>query len=168
MRGILGAVIVLSFGLPASASAGTREEEAAALRDEIVLAAPSCTKSLSDCAGQEGCRSALEALTDYELGLSDPSTQKDAVAAWRRFVVAKNSNAACMRALLNKDLYCRTVNLVKKFDPHQNCPSSGGTHGSCWVNQNDAEWKGEEIDSLRDRLIDSDRLDWTQGCKIAP
>jgi hypothetical protein len=73
-----------------------------------------------------------------------------------------------MRGLLKKDLYCRAVNLVKKFDPHMNCPSSGRSNGSCWVNGEATEFKAEPIDTLADRLVgNDDRLDWTQGCKFA-
>ena len=72
-----------------------------------------------------------------------------------------------MRELLNKDLYCRTVNLVKKFDPHLNCPSSGGTNGTCWVNASNGEWKQEPIDTPSDWFTGKHlRIDWTQGCKF--
>lgn len=160
-------IVCLSFGLAPGAKADAREDEAKTLRDEIVLTAPSCAKRVDGCLGEDACKAALEAIADYQLSLNDPSTQKDAVAGWRRFVVAKTSNASCMRGLLKKDLYCRAVNLVKKFDPHLNCPSSGGTNGSCWVNRDDAEWKAEPIDVPGDKLVGGDRLDWTQGCKIA-
>lgn len=168
MRIVTGAmtVVCLSFNFAAGVHADAREDEAKALRDEIVLTAPSCGKRVDGCS-EDGCKSAVEAIADYQLGLSDPVTQKDAVAGWRRFVVARNSNAGCMRALLKKDLYCRSVTLVKKFDPHVNCPASGGTNGSCWVNRDDAEWKEEPIDTPSDKLVGGDRLDWTQGCMFA-
>jgi hypothetical protein len=162
----LAAIVCLLFGSATGASADTREDEAKALRDEIVLSAVSCVKRIEGCFSKDLCQQALAAIADYQLGLNDPSTQRDAVGGWRRFVVANVSDAGCMRGLLKKDLYCRAVNLVKKFDPHMNCPSAGGTNGSCWVNGDDGEWKAEPIDVPADKLVGGDRLDWTQGCKF--
>lgn len=151
----------------AAANADAREDEAKALRDEIVLSAPTCARGVAGCLGEDACKQAVEAIADYQFGLNDPSTHKDAVGGWRRFVVAKASNADCMRGLLKKDLYCRAVNLVKKFDPHLNCPSSGRPTGTCWVNNEDDSFNPVPIDAPGDKWVgNDDRLDWTQGCKF--
>lgn len=163
MRRTVGllAIMCLSLGLIARTTAEPREDEATALRGEIVLSALTCKKRVENCGNEDFCKGVLEAVNDFQLGLSDPATQKDAVGKWRRFVVSNLSNARCMRRLLRKDMYCRAVNLVKAFDPHLNCPATGGTNGTCWVNRDDGEWKAEPID------IPADEQDWTQGCKLA-
>ena len=170
MRTLVGVATIfcLSLGSIAGARADAREDEAKALRDEIVLSAPSCVKRVDGCLGEDACKGALAAIADYQFGLNDPSAQKDAVGGWRRFIIAKASNADCMRGLLKKELYCRAVNLVKKFDPHLNCPSSGRSNGSCWVNGEDAAFNPVPIDTPGDKWVgNDDRLDWTQGCKFA-
>jgi hypothetical protein len=171
MRTPIGlAVICVAFFGSVEAKADTRRDEAKALRDEIALSGVSCkVRPYASCFNDIACNTTLDALTDYQLGLNDPATQGDAVGQWRRFVGAKLSNAECMRGLLRKDLYCRAVNLVKKFDPHLHCPASGKSNGSCWVNEEDDVFRPVPVppDALVEKLAGKERpYDWTQGCKF--
>lgn len=61
--------------------------------------------------------------------------------------------------MLGKEMYCKTVNLVAKFDPHRNCPEPGRENATCWVNRSfDREWYS----------MPNEEDEWTQRCPIEP
>lgn len=149
----------LLFGMAGSAHADAREDQAKEVRDEIALRKIECHSvyfGANTCGKGNVCEETLEAIRDYQVDLNEPDRQKSAVQKWWRFVSGEQVNASCMRVLLSTDTYCKAVNLVKAFDPHTNCPASGGTTGTCWINQDVSEWRS-----------DRDDRDWIQGCQFA-
>ncbi|MCE9523614.1 MAG: hypothetical protein K8S25_14435 [Alphaproteobacteria bacterium] len=135
--------VLMSF---ATALADPREDKANELRDEILRRPLSCdaenySRFSSDyCFSREVCKETVAEISEYQDRLSYPESQRKAVGDWRRYVMAYPANKNCMKAVLGPSNYCKAVNLVKAFDPHLNCPSGGGTNGSCWVNQEQEEW----------------------------
>ena len=137
-----------------------KEDLAKEVKDEIAVRHMTCLRDYGEevagaCGDNDDTVNAtLAAVSDFQVDLSNSSTQKRAVYRWWRFVSAVGWNASCMSKVLSAGTYCKAAKLVKAFDPQTRCPSSGGTNATCWINR-DWEYdrlllKGEHGDSIQD------------------
>jgi hypothetical protein len=139
----------------------TKEDQANEIRSEVAVRHLTCLRDYGvpgACGGDDnGCNETLTQLRDFQVDLADPTARKRAVYRWWRYVNG-SFKASCMRALMSTSTYCKTVRLVKAYDPHTNCPSGGGTSATCWVN---ADYETSPL------LQEEDKTDWIQNCPLS-
>lgn len=138
-----------------------KEDLAKEVKDEIAVRHMTCLRDygVAGACGEDDntCNATLAAVSDFQVDLSDPSTQKRAVYRWWRFVSAAGWNASCMKKVLSGGTYCKAAKLVKAFDPQTRCPSGGGTNATCWINRN---WE------LSPLLLKGEHGDWIEDCQL--
>lgn len=156
-----GLFMSVPSAITAEPAADPRDELAQEIKSEIVTQRYECFEpsymSRQPCGTNTVCHPTVDAITDFQLGLGDPETQKSAVYKWWRFVSGSLAKSSCMQELLSGGTYCKAVNLVNKFDPHTKCPTEGGTSATCWVNR---EWERSPL------LLGAEEGDWLQKCEL--
>jgi len=156
-----GLFLSLSSATAAEPAADPRDELAQDTKAEILSRRFECFEPSymrrQPCGTNTLCWATMDAITDFQLALGDPETQKSGVYKWWRFVSNDVSRASCMREMLSGGTYCKAVNLVNKFDPHTKCPSDGGTNATCWVNPE------KEQSPL---LFGNEEGDWLKNCEL--
>lgn len=156
---VVAGLAAASAGL---ARADAREDQAKEVRDEIATQRmDSCSVGYgvrAPCGSKDVCAKVKEVITSFQTDMDSPETQKGAVYRMFRFLSRDTSEAACVRELVSTNTYCKIVALVQAFDPHQNCPSEGGTNATCWFNR---AWETSPL------LLKGEEIDWYQSCRTS-
>ena len=154
------AAALVTLACTAGAMADAREDFAKEVLDEISTQHLKCTYNHNAGCGGSGegdiCVETMGIITDLKSDLASAEMHKKGVYRYWKYVTGY-ARASCMRALLGKATYCKTVNLVARFDPHRNCPEPGRTNSTCWLNRS---WEREVY------LGPNEENEWTLRCPV--